>query len=510
MKNFKFILLILTVVIFTFSCGSDTKSNNNTPTSEPTSTNSADTEKQQKSAPEKVIETVDSKPFQEKDMIYAWVDKLNIRDKASLKGKAITSVDSDDALEFTGTKSGKAETIVLRGVAYNDLFYKIVTKDGKEGWVYGGAVKRKREEKGNDPITDTKFDFPYFGSYDLSEWKKISSKSEGEETDITITTYQKGNQYLEVTKADRGEFYYGYDYKLMDKSKKILKERNFSFSVDMDLREISETVKDYTQSTPQQYSRTQKLDVHFYQLKPRPIMALGNWSVKPLMSLTTSNNDNSNSGKAVSISTLNYKDCNIPGKDSGCSCNFRVGKNYKTEEVFMTNFGKNGCITLSDATYALTGDFIKNGFDELYYNSEKEIWVELNEKGDDLLFGKKMDLGSDYHGAMNEIVKVLLVMPKFPNDLPKKMNGTVGMGHTANVKDLWNDALRKAKAERKKGNYGTEQEMVYKNDNYKISVKAKVIGKNDGGGKQYEGILEVADSNGKVLATKEVWGGCGC
>ena len=510
MANFKFTLLILTAVIFTFSCGSDTKSNNNTSTSELTTTNSTDSEQQQKAAQEKVIQTVDSKPFQEKDMIYAWVDKLNIRDNASLKGKAIAAADSDDALEFTGTKSGKAETIVLRGVAYNDLFYKVVTKDGKEGWVYGGAVKRKGEKKGNAPITDSKFDFPYFGSYDLSEWKKISTKSEGEETDITITTYKKGNQYLEVTKADRGEFYYGYDYKLMDKSKKILKERNFNFTVDMDLREVSETVKDYTQSTPQQYSRSQKLDKHFFQLNARPLMVLGNWTVKSLKPLTSSSSSSSNSNNTVSIKTLNYNDCNIPDKDSGCSCNFRTSKDYKTGDIFMTNFGKNGCITLGDKTHALTGDFIKNGFDELYNNSEKEIWLEMNEKGDDLLFGKKMSLGSDWDGPVNELVKVLLVMPKFPKDLPRKMNGTVGMGHTSDARDLWNDALQKAKAERKKGNKGTLQEMIYKNDNYKVSVRAKVVGKEDGGGKQYEGTLEVTDLNGKVLATKNVWGGCGC
>ena len=213
MRKLKFIFLILSMVVSTFSCGGDTKSNNNTSTSESEATNSTDSGKSQAAASEKIIETVDSKPFQEKEKIYAWVDKLNIRDKASLKGKAIASVDSDDALEFTGTKSGTAETIVLRGVAYKDLWYKIETKDGKEGWVYGGAVKHKGETKGNDPITDTKFDFPYFGSYDLSIWKKISTKSEGEEVDVTITTYQKGDQYLELTNAERGEFYYGYDFK---------------------------------------------------------------------------------------------------------------------------------------------------------------------------------------------------------------------------------------------------------------------------------------------------------
>lgn len=509
MTNLKFFFSILTIILFIFSCGNDSQSNNNTTTSESIANNSVDTEEQQTSASEKVIETVNTKPFQEKEMIYAWVDKLNIRDKASLKGKAIASVDSEDALEFTGTKSGTAETIVLRGVAYQDLWYKIVTKDGKEGWVYGGAVRHEGETKGNEPITDTKFDFPYFGSYDLSEWKKISTKSEGEEVDITITTYQKGNQFMEVTKAERGEFYYGYDFKLMDNNQKILKERNFSFTADMDLRELSETVKDYTKNPAQQYSRTQKLDKHFYDLNDRPVMVLGNWTVKPLTSLTGSNNDN-NSGKAVLISNLNYKDCNIPDKDSGCSCNFRAGKDYQSEQIFMTNFGKNGCITLSNDTYALTGDFMKNSFDEIFNNSEREVWIELNEKGDDLLFGKKMNIGGDYEGERNKLYQALLVMPKLPKELPMKMNGTVGMGHRGAIRDLFDEALQMAKTARKKGDFGIPTRMNYVNDQYEVMVSARVVGRDDGGGKQYEGTLEVFDKSGNKLAEQKVWGGCGC
>lgn len=507
MKNLKLTFLILAIGIFLYSCGANSDSNSNNNTSTLNTTNYTDSENPQITDSEKVIKTVDFKPFQEKDQIYAWVDKLNIRNEASLEGKVIAAVNSDDALEFTGTKSGKAKTIVLRGVAYNDLFYKVVTKEGQEGWVYGGAVKRKGEKKGNTSITDTKFDFPYFGSYDLSNWEKISTKSEGEEIDLTVTLYQKGDQFLEITKADRGEFYYGYDYKLMDENKTTLKERNFSFSADMDLREITEMVKDYTKKPAQQYLRSQKIDVHFYQLKPRPVMALGNFTVKPLEISSVSKNNSSN---PVSIHTLNYSDCNIPDKDSGCNCNFRPSKDFKEGDIFMTNFGKDGCITIDDETFALNGDFVQNGFDNLFNNSEKEIWVELNEKGDDLLFGEKMDIGGDYEEEKSKLYKTLLVMSKLPKVLPMKINGTVGMGHQGNVKDLFKDALQMAISTREKGDFGILKRMKYINEKYEVLISARVLGRDDGGGIKYEGTLELLDKSGNKLASKKVWGGCGC
>lgn len=213
-----------------------------------------------------------------KDLIFAWVDKLNVRDNASPKGKAIAAVDSDAALEFTGVKSGDVETIVLRGVAYEDLWYKIVTEDGKEGWVFGGAVKRQDESKGNGSITDTKFAFPYFGDFDLSTWKKLGARTEGEEVDYEITSYQKGNQILETTSSDMGEMYYGYDYKLKDKDEKIIKERSFSFTGDGKM--LEEKVKDYRTNT--KYTRKQTLMKHWHQLNAKPVMVNGNWTKSTL------------------------------------------------------------------------------------------------------------------------------------------------------------------------------------------------------------------------------------
>ncbi len=56
-------------------------------------------------------------------------------------------------------------------------WYKVRTSDGKEGWVFGGAVKQENEIKGNDIITKEKFDFPYFGKFDLSSWSKTDKNA---------------------------------------------------------------------------------------------------------------------------------------------------------------------------------------------------------------------------------------------------------------------------------------------------------------------------------------------
>ncbi len=386
MKNLPFILLILTMIVFTCSCQNEPNPNGqntgNASSQQPPTSNT--TEEQEEKQAEKIIETVNSEPFQEKDMIYAWVDKLNIRDKPGLNGKAIASADSEDALKFTGTKSGKTETVVLRGVAYTDLWYKVATKDGQEGWVYGGAVKRKNEQKGNDIITKDKVDFPYFGTYDLTKWEKVSSKPlDGEEIDGTVVTYKKGDRSLEITQSSMGEFYYGYDYRLLDADKNILKARKFDFNGDGN--EIAETVTDYTQNPPKQYVRKQNLDVHFYQLKPRPVMALGNWSVRTIEEIKLNN-------------LADYANCSkVAANDSGCSCEFTL-KNNSFVKVFASDYGENGCININGNTVALTDQEYDNSiFEELLSNSEGEDWIVLNEKGSDLLFGKKTKF-SDYNG----------------------------------------------------------------------------------------------------------------
>ena len=230
-------------------------------------------------------ETSDQDPAlsQTKDFLYAWVDQLNIRSNPNTSAEKVASVQSDEALEFTGDRSDNSETIVLRGVAYNEPWLKVITKDGQEGWVFGGAVKRKDETKGNEIIDDNGFDFPHFGRFNLRTWNKESTKDEsGGDAQNTTTTYRKGDQVLEITIGDVGDYGYSRTYKLMDVDRKILKERRLSFSADVGFRELEEVVKDYMANPPKQYTRSQKFEKHHSQLNDLPMMVNGDWTETPI------------------------------------------------------------------------------------------------------------------------------------------------------------------------------------------------------------------------------------
>ncbi len=211
---------------------------------------------------------------------YAWVDNINIRETFHIKGKVIGTYTSEDALEYTGITSNVKDLIVLRGVAYDENWLKVVTKDNKKGWVFGGAVKQEGDEKGNGIITQDVFDFPHFGSFDLTSWTDLGVvKSEAGDAETSTFRYMKNNQILEIEKTNVGEYGYYYTYRLMDAKNKLQKERKFGFTAGMGnngtMMELSETVKDY--DSKKQYERQQMLTKHFMQLNARPEMVNGVW-----------------------------------------------------------------------------------------------------------------------------------------------------------------------------------------------------------------------------------------
>ena len=214
-----------------------------------------------------------------RDLVYNWVDDLTIRKAPGSTGEKITVVPRETPLEFTGEQSETTESIVLRGVCYDEPWLKVIAPDKTEGWVFGGAVKRKGEEKGNAILTDEVFEFPHFGSFNLREWEKGATKDEsGGDAEIATTTYKKGNQVLEISRVDVGDYGYGRTYKLMDANNNILKERELNFSADAEMRELREVVKDYSTKPGKQYTRTQSLKKHHSQLNAWPLMVNGDWT----------------------------------------------------------------------------------------------------------------------------------------------------------------------------------------------------------------------------------------
>lgn len=73
-------------------------------------------------------------------VLTAAVDNLRIRDKAGLEGEEVAKVTEGATLTFQGGFSDFNDKIKLREDDFNELWLSVKTDDGKEGWVYGGAV----------------------------------------------------------------------------------------------------------------------------------------------------------------------------------------------------------------------------------------------------------------------------------------------------------------------------------------------------------------------------------
>ena len=280
-KYYLQLLTLLLLLLVACQNNSTTAENNSTEAESNEQTMTPVTETTSSSDEKETMTTPEAAPAEGKEMLYAWVSKLNIRDQPNLKGKTIASVTSDEAMTFMGAKSDKAETIVLRGVAYHDSWYKISKADGTEGWVYGGAVKRKGEQKGNAPLTEMKFDYPKFGKYDLSNWELINIEELGDEVDGEAKSYKSSDYIFNNSNSEIGEFGYSFRQSLTTDMGVLIKKREFNFmpsgSPD-EAHELVETIENHEQSPSKKYTRTQKIDKHYYDLNAKPMLVLGEWT----------------------------------------------------------------------------------------------------------------------------------------------------------------------------------------------------------------------------------------
>ncbi len=125
-----------------------------------------------------------------------------------------------------------------------------------------------------DASNSPKFDFPYFGRYDLGEWKKMPARIEaGGDVGIETAVYEKDGITLEIDTSDKGEYGYAIRHKLLDSRGGVLKTRVLEFSNDP--YAVTETVNDYTLSPAKKYTRREVLNKHYSQLNPLPAAAAG-------------------------------------------------------------------------------------------------------------------------------------------------------------------------------------------------------------------------------------------
>ena len=126
MKDIIFIIS-LTSIFFFFSC-KNTNSSDSTQTESVTNPTESATNEEKKPEP-----TVTK--------LYAWVDNLNLRSEPTTKSEIVAEIKEGTQLTFLNEKTEYTERINLRGQLYNEPWLKVKTPDGKEAWVFGGAVK---------------------------------------------------------------------------------------------------------------------------------------------------------------------------------------------------------------------------------------------------------------------------------------------------------------------------------------------------------------------------------
>lgn len=217
-------------------------------------------------------------PYTEGEVVTAWVDGLFVRAQPQQGSEIVTQVAANTPLTYTGEASEAPEVLMLRGVVFEEPWLQVRTATGEQGWVYGGAVQRRGEERGDGYRSATRFAFPHFGTYDLTGWKQLPGTEASTENARRVrSVYEKDDQRLAIQRTEVGRYGYETNYVLTNTEGKERKVRTLVFEVEPRYRLI-ETVTDYTLSPPIRYRRSQLMPRHYSQLDAVPEMATGEWT----------------------------------------------------------------------------------------------------------------------------------------------------------------------------------------------------------------------------------------
>ncbi len=119
-----FIFLLLIV----FSCKSESNDDKGSTTSDKTNV-----QKEEQSKP--------LLKLKEGITIYCWVDNLRIRNAPDTDSAVLGELKEGESLSYLDEQSDHYHKINLRGRVFEEPWVKIKTRDGVEGWVFGGGVK---------------------------------------------------------------------------------------------------------------------------------------------------------------------------------------------------------------------------------------------------------------------------------------------------------------------------------------------------------------------------------
>ncbi|MEM7180011.1 MAG: SH3 domain-containing protein [Spirochaetota bacterium] len=76
--------------------------------------------------------------------VYAWVDNLRLRHRPSSKAKTVDYIGEGEKLTLLGKQSKAKLRLKLRGKTFREPWVKVRTLYNTTGWVYGGAVRKRK------------------------------------------------------------------------------------------------------------------------------------------------------------------------------------------------------------------------------------------------------------------------------------------------------------------------------------------------------------------------------
>ena len=189
-------------------------------------------------------------------------------------------------------------------------------------------------------------------------------------------------------------------------------------------------------------------------------------------------------------------------------CSFRTEQENYKKQILLTDMENAGMILNGEPVLLRGGRTDSN---DIYYGySTREYWITLNEKGDDYVFDRKIEYGTDGWEAdlRNELIRALLQMDTLPERISMKTNGTVGMGFRGAIGDITLEAIDTIRPSRDELMNAWPFIFHFHNDAYDVRITAQRDGTNELGVVQYKGEMVVKSKDGRGVATERVWGGC--
>lgn len=112
---------------------------------------SCNSDKDQDAVVTDTIEHIVKDTVPQKEVLYTWVNSLNVRDEPNLKSKTLVKLKEGAKVVYQGKIGGEITTVTLRGKKIASNFKEITTTSGLKGWVFGGALKPLEQQLEPDP-----------------------------------------------------------------------------------------------------------------------------------------------------------------------------------------------------------------------------------------------------------------------------------------------------------------------------------------------------------------------